>query len=386
MRVAFIALRSIHTTRCLEWFVRRGHEVHLITHQPQEIEGVHLHDIGFHTCAGSRVKRVLTLDLNLALARRIKLVLKLRRLLQEIDPDALHLHTLYFPVYYGAFTGFRPMVVSPWNGDVLWTERRSWSHRALVGRALRSAAAVTADNKVMKDTCEARYRVRRERIHEIRWFGADTKHFYRRPKDDDLMRRLGVHGCPVVLSTRALSAGYHIDAVMRAVPLVLKHAPEAKFVFIWPGGDLVEQMAGLARELGVEGSIRMVGTVDYSELPSFYSSADVTVSVASPDSVSASLFESMACGSPSVVSDVAANLEFITDEWNGRVVPPRDEQAIGAAIVELLRDEEKRRLFAERNVALVKEKADYDNEMTKIESLYMSLAARCGKGRKGLVR
>ncbi|MBI2910184.1 MAG: glycosyltransferase family 4 protein [Chloroflexi bacterium] len=383
MRVCFMAFRSIHTQRCLDWFVRKGHEVHLITHQPQQIDGARVHDISFRTSAALRWKRYLSLDLNHNLARRLRLVFQVRNLVREINPDVLHLHTLYFPCYYGAFAAARPLVISPWNGDVIWTPKRPWYHRAIVGYALRRADAVTADNQTMRDTCHQRYRVPEERIHEIRWFGVDTKHFYPRGKDASLMKRLRLESSPVVLSTRALSPGYNVDALVRAMPLVLEEAPEAKFVFLWPGGELVEVIADLIRQLGVESAARLVGRVDHSELPSYYGSADVTVSIASPDSISASLFEGMACGTAPVVGDEPAVTEFVKDGWNGWVVPPRDHVALAQAIVKLIKDGETRQTFVERNLALVKDKADFDGEMGKIEALYYALRGKTG-GRFGV--
>lgn len=383
MKICFVAFRSIHTKRYLDWFVRRGHEVHLITAHLGRLTGVAEYDVSFHTSLGPRLKRVLTADLNVDFVRKVRLVLRLRRLVREIAPDILHLQTLYFPMYYAALAGFKPMVVSTWDGDVIWTPQRSWFHRAFVRQALQKADAVTVTSEVMKNICLKHYSLPEEKIHEIRGYGPDLKQFYPGDKDRSLMRRLGIEGCTVVFSTRALSNGYNIDAVLRAVPLVLKEVPEAKFVFAWPGGDLVDSMADLARQLGVADSVRMVGTLDYEELPGYYRSSDVAVSVTSPDSAPASLFESMASGLPVVVGDDPSITQFIKDGWNGLVVPPKDHAAIAGAIVRLIKDADTRRLFIERNLPLVREKANRDVEMAKIESLYRDLLDKVGARRKG---
>lgn len=375
LKVCYIAFKSIHIDRCIEWMVNRGHEVHLISHKPCEIKGVifHLLDLEKNSDKG-RLIRYLSLDFNSYRWRRSMSFLKVRRLIKKIRPDILHLHTLYFPSYCGVFAGIRPLIISPWNGDILWTPPRAWYYKLFVGYALRKADALTSDNRVMKKGC-LMYGVKEEKIHVVRWYGANLRRFFpQKKRDPEITAKLQLGDSPVILSTRSLSEGYNIDIIIKAIPLVLQKKHEAKFVFIWHGGDQLAKIENLIYQLGIDRAVRLVGRVDnYNNIPRYYSLSTIAVSIASPDSTPASLFEAMACGIPTIVSNEPAITEFIKDDWNGYVVSPRDHKELAEKIVKLLDDPVKCRLFSERNLELVKEKAGFDNEMGKVEELYRCL-------------
>jgi glycosyltransferase involved in cell wall biosynthesis len=81
----------------------------------------------------------------------------------------------------------------------------------------------------------------------------------------------------------------------------------------------------------------------------------------------------MACRLPVIVSDLAANHEWVKDGWNGYIVSPNEPQALAKAIIELLKDKGKRELFGQRNYELAREKADFEKHMARMEELYESL-------------
>lgn len=375
MKICYIAFQSVHTNRCLEWFVKRGHEVHLISNNFLPIKGVTFHRIN-GSSERSRLRRYASLDFNIIACRKTRALFEVKGFIKQINPDVLHLHTLYFPSYWGLFAGFHPILFTPWNGDILWQRNKSFYYRYLVHFGLRKADAITVDNHVMRDTC-LRYGAAEDKICVTRWYGADVEHFHPKIDGSRIRDDLWLGDSPVVLSTRSLTMfPYNIDVIVESLPLVLKEVPEAKFVFIWHATteeDLTKIKDIIAR-LKIQDAVRLVGKVeDYCDVPRYYSIADAIVSIASPDSTPASLFEAMACGVPPVVSDIPAITEFIKDGWNGYVVPPRDHYAVARAIVRLLKDSLTRRLFAERNLELVREKANYQKEMSKMEALYYKL-------------
>lgn len=85
------------------------------------------------------------------------------------------------------------------------------------------------------------------------------------------------------------------------------------------------------------------------------------------------LVEAMAAGAAPVVSDLPCVREWVDPGWNGVLVNPKDTDAVARAIIELLQDAPKRDLFAGRNREIVREGADEDKEMAKMEQLYFSL-------------
>ena len=360
--------------RWAEWFSNRNHEVHLITDHPVPMGKFITHDISWETDTRPRYIRYRELGFNIKSIRLIKTILRVRKLVNDINPDVLHLHTLYYPSYLGIYTNFRPLVVTPWNGDVLWSQKRSIAHKYLVKYILRHADLVTHNSLQMRDRCIS-LGMRNNKLHMVQCPGVDLKSFYPQGKSEEFKQSLNLGNSPIVLSTRSISDEYNIDIIVKSIPYVLTKIPQVKFVFVWHFGseEKIGKMTKMINDMGIESAVRLLGKKDYAELPKYFNIADVFVSVSSCDSAPMSLLEAMACGVPPVTADHPAVNELVKDVWNGYVVPQRNPEATAQAIIKLLEDEKMRKLFAERNLKWVRENADLDKNMGKVEELYYSL-------------
>ena len=77
---------------------------------------------------------------------------------------------------------------------------------------------------------------------------------------------------------------------------------------------------------------------------------------------------------PVVVTDVPANLEWVRDGANGLVARREDSKGLSDRITSLLGDEQARTEMSARNIAKVRERADWDANFTLIERFYHELA------------
>lgn len=363
--------------RWVRWFAKRGHEVHLITNHPVTMEKITIHDISWKTDARPRYIRYWKLGFNIKSVRLFKTILEIRKLVKTINPDILHLHTLYYPSYLGIYINFHPLVVTPWDGDVIWSPKRSMTHKFLVKYVLRNADLITHNSLQMREKCIS-LGVIKNRLYMVQCPGVDLKSFYPQGKCGEIKERLNLDDSPLVLSTRSISDEYNIDILIKAIPLVLRKI-DTKFIFLWHDANSLENIKKLITELGVWDVVCLEGKRDYQELPKYFNTADVFVSISSNDSAPMSLLEAMACGVPPITADQPAVNELVRDGWNGYVIPQRDTQATAQAIIKLLEDEKTRKLFAERNLKWVKENADYDKNMKKMEELYYFLVKESGR-------
>ena len=371
MKICTIAFESIHTRRYIAWLVKAGHEVHWITCDPRgNIDGSCVYDLNKYFWqisfkGSSRLKKF-------RLFRRMIHYFYIRKLLKEIVPDVLHLHTLYYPSYLGALTHFRPLMISPWNGDVLWTLKRPYYYKLFAKFFLKKADALTITNEIMKKVL-LKYGVKKDKLNIIRWYGVDAKLFKPMRKDIRLLKELNIKDSMVVLSMRSLERLYNIDKILKSIPIVLKKVKNVTYIFAWHSASLENEMRLLVKELQVEDNVRFVGRVPYEEIPRYYSISDVGISIASPDNTPATLLEAMACGVPSVVSREKGITEFIKDGVNGEVVDPENVEEIAERTLKLLLDARKREEYGRHNRESVMEIANMDVEMGKLESLYEGL-------------
>ncbi len=361
LRIAYLSIgRHVHTERWIRWFARRGHQCHLLTVQPGPIEGVRVHDIRSHL-PGKPLRYFWSLR-------------KVKALLAGIQPDLLHTHFLTGYGYWGHFSGFQPNVLTVWGDDVYVTPRESPLKGWLARRALASAAAVTGDSVDILQDC-VRLGARPERCYEIQW-GVDFEVFHpdtTRP----VRRRLGLEDDDVlVFSPRSYTQPYYnIDVIIAAAARLAAQRPRVHFLFAGYEGDPAP-FREKVKEAGLDQRAHVLGRIPHEEFAGYLSACDIFVSVPSVDATAVSLLEAMAAGRAIVVSSLASSLEWIEDGVDGLVVPPRDEDALLAALQTLVDDAGLRRRLGDAAVKVVRERADHEKNMEWMEALCRELAGQ----------
>ena len=148
--------------------------------------------------------------------------------------------------------------------------------------------------------------------------------------------RLGIDpSAPLVVSVANLRPVKGVDVFVRAAAWVAAREPRARFVAVGDGPDR-DALTALAAELGIGERIAFLG--QRRDVAEILAAADVGVLSSHSEGLSNALIEYMAAGLPAVCTDVGGNRELVTHGQNGRLVPPADPQAMGMAILELLRD------------------------------------------------
>jgi glycosyltransferase involved in cell wall biosynthesis len=137
------------------------------------------------------------------------------------------------------------------------------------------------------------------------------------------------------------------------------------------------ELEALATRYGVSHRIRFLG--QRSDIPALLAAADFGVLTSHEEGFSNVILEGMAAGLAMIVTDVGGNAEAVVHAETGLVVPPRDPNAIGDAILRLSRDPEQRKRFGaaarkrvEKEFSIdkcVKAHADlYEEMLDKIEA------------------
>jgi glycosyltransferase involved in cell wall biosynthesis len=257
------------------------------------------------------------------------------------------------------------------GSDVLVLARNMKIYGIVTTYVLKKAALVTSDSLVLNEA-SIEFGAKREKVHLIQ-NGVDRRMFNEKVDKSIFRSRLGLGDGPIILSTRTLHPLYNIDCLIKAMPLILKCFPKAKLVLLYFSIELEEDLKLLARQLGVETAVVFVGQVKYDEMPYYHAGADVSVSVPSSDSSPCSVYESMASGTPVVVSDLPWIKHFIREGLNALVVSLRDPSAIARAVMRIIAEKDLNEKLRENGLATVRSYVDYETNMKKMAEIMENL-------------
>jgi glycosyltransferase involved in cell wall biosynthesis len=368
-RLRILGVGDANSLIFLRWAWRLaelGHEVHIvsnrITPRSEELEGLTVHNV-----------RELEAGTKVPVLRRLRFAPAIGKLARNLDVDLVHAHYLLPYGYWAAEAAVHPLVMSPWNTDIFTYGRDRRRGRKWVRRAVQAG-----DEFVVSSLGNAEETIRLgadpDKVHRIVWY-VDLKPFGPEKRVEGLAERFGWPAdSTVILSLRNYRPNTNLDVLLRAFARVRKDVPEARLILAARGGWTRDETEALISELDLGDSVVMHFAAP-DELPELCASADIGVSIASTDATPASMIESMASRLPMIMGEAITIDEWITQGEGGEVVQPRDEDALAAALLKLLRDPELRRQYGERNERIVRERL-VKPPGEALEDVYRKLLAR----------
>jgi phosphatidyl-myo-inositol dimannoside synthase len=215
----------------------------------------------------------------------------------------------------------------------------------LTRRALRSAETVVA---VSDFTAGLIRRFAEPRRLVVIPNAADGERFQPGLNSSTLGHAWEVEGSRVLLTVGRVSERKAQDVVIRALPRILEFYPD--LVYVMAGlPEKQAEFAMLAAELGVADRVRFTGLIEGGDLPLAYNLADLFVLVSHQtidgdvEGYGIVVQEAALCGVPAVVSRDCGLTEAISEGLTGVSVPPNDPEAVATVVIDLLKDEDRRR-------------------------------------------
>jgi glycosyltransferase involved in cell wall biosynthesis len=203
----------------------------------------------------------------------------------------------------------------------------------------------------------------RDRIYEVP-HGIDLERFIERgeiPARPSILFLAGVARRKGIFTL--LEAFERVSALVRDALLVIAGSD---------GGDLPEVRQRVAAMPAAR--VQILGAVDRRQVPELMRSHSVYCLPSYGEPFATTILEAMACGVPIVATRAGGMPDLVSGE-GGRLVPPRDVDALAAALLEVLGSRGVQRRMGRHNRMRVEAKFDAEKAVDRLEDAYRAILA-----------
>jgi L-malate glycosyltransferase len=264
--------------------------------------------------------------------------LRFARFLKVNKIDIIHIHLVgcfKFGVVGAKMARLKSIIIT-WHG--IYDPKRVLKKAQHVRYASTMANKIIAVSNSVKDVNCNLYSIDPSKV-EVVYNGINTDIPSHKPLEKNMNFTIGCVG------NLRKEKGY--EYLLHSVKLLLVKIPGLK-VKIVGDGPLQTDLMNLANSLNISKNIEFLGrrTDIYPLLASF----DIWVMSSIFEGFSVALLEAMLLGLPIIATDVGGNAEAIEDGVSGKVIPPRDINALEEAIYSLFSNPEIRAKYSENAI------------------------------------
>lgn len=176
--------------------------------------------------------------------------------------------------------------------------------------------------------------------------GVDMMHYSRRPEVMELGQKLKKEGVFTFLFVGRMAKDKGINELCKAMSKLSGFAPVRLLLVGW-NEDSQDPISQDAKDLITNNpAIEYVGPMYGDELLAYYAAADCYVFPSYREGFPNTVLEAGAMGLPCIVTDINGSREIIVEGENGVIIPPRDEEALFQAMLEMIRNKQNREYMA----------------------------------------
>jgi glycosyltransferase involved in cell wall biosynthesis len=176
---------------------------------------------------------------------------------------------------------------------------------------------------------------------------------------------------PVVINPRGFRPYVRNEAFFKAIPLVLEKHPNAQFICASMAG--ASEAENWIRELNISHAVELLSPMPHTQMATAFRRAQIVVSPSIHDGTPNTLLEGMACGCFPLAGDLESIREWITPNENGLLFDSNDPVSIADAIVTSIENKELRNKAATLNQEIIASRAEYENNMQRVEKFYANV-------------
>jgi glycosyltransferase involved in cell wall biosynthesis len=211
---------------------------------------------------------------------------------------------------------------------------------------------------------------------DVVYSGTDTARFDPERVDPGAVRReLGLDPGAALVTQIGVREPKGNDDLLRAFTRVRSARPDARLLLVGARPEKSGPLEALARATGLADAVTIWSYRD--DVPEILAASDVSVDASHVGlGITGTLRESLAMGTPVVATRAMGNPELIGHEEHGLLVPPRDPEALAAAVLRLLANPDWARALGRAGRRRVVAGFSTAAKVERLERLYARVATR----------
>lgn len=306
------------------------------------------------------------------LTKRFIHYFEIKKILRKIKPDVVHVVNA-LNLFYLSYKSDFIKVIENQGSDVIYTPEKFKILIPFYRFMYKKVDAVVQDSKTAQEfgiKYGAPKDYSRNKIIEI---GIDFNIFNNNVPKGIVRKKYNLDNRQIIFHSRGVvDPIYNIDIVIKSILNVRINFPDCILILTARKEQLSPGLQEFIQNNGLERNILFAGYQDrIKDLKHFYRDADVNISVPLSDSSPFSVYESMACLTPNVVTDLPWLYSNFIPGKHLMVCSVRDERSLTEKINKILNHEHDLDLLSAYNI--VCEKINLRKENEKLESFYKSV-------------
>jgi glycosyltransferase involved in cell wall biosynthesis len=239
-----------------------------------------------------------------------------------------------------------------------------------LGYTTRRVTAIVAVSESIKRRLVAQ-QVPADKIHVI-YSGTDTTRFHPGVDRHKIREELGLSPDHYLITQIGIRSWKGNDDTLDALQLIAKRAPGARLLFVGanPAKEKILRDKAAARELAGRVSVFLYR----EDIPDILAASDVCVDASYAGlGITGTLREALATETPVVGTQLEGNPELIEDQRTGLLVPARDPDALGKALLRLIEQPDLAKAMARAGRDRVVAMFSQETKILRTEALYHRL-------------
>ena len=345
-----------HTIKWCNYFKSKGYNIHVISLNDGDIEGVTVHNFSFNV-------KELKNESPFKKVKYITAIGKIKNLVKEIKPDILHAHYASSYGLIGSLINYHPYVISVWGTDIYDFPNGGIIQNKIIKYNLKKADYIfSTSNDMAKET--SKYTDKKIYITP---FGVDMDFF--KPKEN-----LKSNNSFTIGTIKTLEKKYGIDYLIKGFKIVKDENPNMDLnLKIGGSGSQLDNLKSLVKELDLQDSVEFLGRIPLNEVSNIFNTFDIAVFPSLRESFGVAAIEAQSCGIPVIVSNVGGHPEVIVDGKTGIIIESKNSRQISDAILKLLNDKNLRESMSIQGRNFIKENYEINLNFYDIENIYKEI-------------